>query len=177
MNKLSKTFIIRTLWGPLGLVSGLVLCFLTAPRAYSRDLQGRLGVGFNSEFANAYANGFRIPGASVKYALTRDIAVEGILGIATTTPSNSVVAAKIFKTLFFETNLNFYSMAGLGLINVNSLSGIQLITGFGVEFFMPGLESLGFSMETGISFDNATGSYAIHTLGFSFLDAGIHFYF
>jgi hypothetical protein len=68
-------------------------------------------------------------------------------------------------------------MGGLGLISMNSTSGFQVITGFGVEFFPPGLESLGFSVETGASFDNGNGSYALKTLGVSFLDAGIHFYF
>jgi hypothetical protein len=145
--------------------------------AEARDLHGRLGLGFNSEFANSSLGGFRVPGISVKYAMTRDIAFEGILGIATTTPSNSVYAGKVFKTLFLEPNLNFYTMAGLGLISANNQSGFQLIAGFGAEFFIPGIDSLGFAMETGVSFDNATGSYALRTLGFSFLDAGIHFYF
>jgi hypothetical protein len=39
------------------------------------------------------------------------------------------------------------------------------------------LESLGFAMETGASLDNLSGSFALKTLGVSFLNAGIHFYF
>ena len=56
-------------------------------------------------------------------------------------------------------------------------SGIELMTGFGTEFFIPGIESLGFAVETGGTFDNLTGSFILRTLGVSFLDAGIHFYF
>ena len=48
---------------------------------------------------------------------------------------------------------------------------------FGVEAFIPGIESLGFSMETGASFNNLSGSYAVQTMGVSFLNAGMHFYF
>jgi hypothetical protein len=161
----------------IAVVTLLTLLSLSPVSALARDLHGRLGLGFNSEFANSSLGGFRVPGVSVKYAMTRDLAIEGILGIATTTPSNSAYAAKLFKNLFLEPNLNFYTMAGLGLISANGQSGFQLIAGFGAEFFIPGIDSLGFSMETGVSFDNATGSYALRTLGFSFLDAGIHFYF
>jgi hypothetical protein len=39
------------------------------------------------------------------------------------------------------------------------------------------VESLSFSMETGASFDNLSGSFVIETLGVSFLNAGMHFYF
>jgi hypothetical protein len=68
-------------------------------------------------------------------------------------------------------------MAGFGILNMNNQGGVDLIAGFGAEFFVPGVESLGFAIETGASFDNGSGSYALKTLGVSFLDAGIHFYF
>jgi hypothetical protein len=144
--------------------------------ASARDMQGRLGLGYNSEFANSTV-AERVPGVSVKYALTKDIAAEAIVGVATTSPSNTVAAVKFFKNLFFETSLNFYFMLGGGSLNANGRSGAQFIGGFGAEFFIPGLESLGFSVETGGSLDNMRGSFALKTLGVSFLDAGIHFYF
>lgn len=155
---------------------GLCLLFLSSP-SQSKEMQGRLGLGYNSEFANAYAAGYRLPGISIKLGLTRDLAVAGIFGIATTSPTNSVSAVKFFKNIFFEDHLNFYSMLGAGLLSVNNQSGMEFLGGFGAEFFIPGLESLGFSVETGASFDNSSGSYAIKTMGVSFLDAGIHFYF
>ena len=42
---------------------------------------------------------------------------------------------------------------------------------------MPGVESLGLTVETGASFGNLSGSFVLRTMGVSFLDAGIHFYF
>jgi hypothetical protein len=155
----------------------LALVSLNSTVTWARDMEGRVGIGYNSEFANSYANGYRLPGISLKYTVSRDIALEGIIGIATTSPSNSVTAGKIFRNLFFEPNLNFYFMGGIGIINTNSIAGIEFLAGVGVEFFIPGAESLGFAMETGASFDNGSGGYAIKTLGVSFLDAGIHFYF
>lgn len=169
-RRLVGALFVRLLWG----ATCLVLCETAAP---ARDMQGRLGLGTNAEFANTYASGFRVPAVSVKYGLSRDLALEGVIGFATINPSNSITAIKLFKNLFYETNLNFYATAGVGLLNANSQAGIELLGGFGVEFFIPGLESLGLSMETGVTFDNGSGSYALKTLGVSFLDAGIHFYF
>lgn len=164
---------------PIRFVTSLLFAFaalgvLSSP-AFAKELQGRLGLGYNSQFSNSSATG-GVPGISLKYALTRDIAVEAIVGVSTSSPSNSVAAGKFFKNLFFETNLNFYAMAGGGIIGANGTTGTEFIGGFGAEFFIPGLESLGFSMETGASFGNLDGSFAFKTLGVSFLNAGIHFY-
>ena len=68
-------------------------------------------------------------------------------------------------------------MLGFATLAAQSKAGIQFLGGFGAEFFIPGLESIGFAMETGASMDSLSGSFAIRTLGVSFLDAGIHFYF
>ncbi len=144
--------------------------------AYARDLQGRPGFGFNDEFGNPDQGG-TIPSVSVKYGLTKDLAVEGIIGFSTGSPHKSDVAAKFYKNLLYETNLNFYYFAGVGIVGENNNSGAQFITGLGVEFFIPGIESLGFAMEAGADMDNLSGSYSLRTLGVSFLNAGMHFYF
>jgi len=139
--------------------------------AFSKDMQGRLGLGYNSEFVNS------TPSVSLKYGLTRDFAGDVIFGVRTGTPSNSVLATKFYKNIFYETNLNFYFMAGLGLIKANTQAGYEILGGFGAEFFIPGIESLGFSVETGGSFSTLGSQSTFRTLGVSFLDAGIHFYF
>ncbi len=154
---------------------GLSISLVGAP-VEARDMQGRLGLGYNSQFSNAaQTNG--VPGISLKYAFTRDIAAEAIAGVATSSPGNSVTAVKFSKNLFYETNLNFYAMLGGGLVSGGSNTGAECQGGFGAEFFIPGIESLGFAMETGASFGNITGSFVLKTIGVSFLNAGIHFYF
>ena len=70
--------------------------------AWARDLQGRLGVGYNSEFANSVVAS-PLPGFSIKYALSRDLALEAVVGSKTSSPTNTVTAAKLFKNLFLET--------------------------------------------------------------------------
>jgi hypothetical protein len=114
---------------------------------------------------------------SIKYGLTRDIAAELVGGTSTASPSNSVLGIKFFKNLFYETNLNFYFTVGGAILNARGVSGAEFLGAFGVEFFIPGIESLGLSVETGGSLDNLSGSFALKTMGVSFLDAGIHFYF
>ncbi len=167
---------------PLRFVLGtiLVLGILTNGAAHARDLQGRLGLGYNAQFANVeQSNG--APGISVKYGFTRDIAAEGVVAIATGPQSNSATGVKFFKNLFYETNLNFYFMVGGALVSAQiantSHSGAEFQSGFGAEFFIPGVESLGFSMETGGRLENLRGSFALKTLGVSFLNGGMHFYF
>ena len=159
------------------LVAGTLFISVFSPTlASAKDMQGRLGLGYNAEFANFYAIN-SVPAVSLKFGLTRDIAVEGLVGIGTSSPGNSVTGIKFFKNLFYETNLNFYFTVGGAVLSANSRSGAEFLGGFGAEFFIPGIESLGFSFETGATFDNLAGSFVIKTLGVSFLNAGIHFYF
>src|SRR5579885_2185916 len=154
-----------------------ILAAFSPTLAWAKDMQGRLGLGYNGQWANAEQTG-GVPGVSLKYGLTRDIATELVVGVATTNPSNSVVGIKFFKNLFYETNLNFYFMLGGGILSGNGRSGAEFLGGFGAEFFIPGIESLGFAVETGGLFENvSTGSFVLKTLGVSFLSAGIHFYF
>ncbi len=154
----------------------IVILFFVPNLSQARELHGRLGVGFNSEFANSSLAG-GVPGVSLKYGLTRDIGFEVIAGVATSSPTNSVTAVKLAKHLFMETNLNFSFFLGGGILSGGGNSGAEFMGGFGAEFFIPGIESLGFSTDVGASFDNLSGSFVVKTLGVSFLNAGIHFYF
>lgn len=160
----------------LGLIAIVAASSALTPCASARDMQGRLGLGYNAEWVNtSLTNG--VPAISLKYGLSRDIAAEAIFGVATTTPGNSVTAVKLFKNVFFEPNLNFYFTLGGGVLSAESRTGSQFIAAFGAEFFIPGVDSLGFAMESGGSLDNMGGSFVFKTLGVSFLNAGIHFYF
>ncbi len=154
---------------------------LTFSQAHAKDLHGKFGLGYNAQFQN-YAQSGGVPGISLKYGLSREINMSLVFGIATTSPGNSVTALKFFKNIFYETNLNFYFMLGAGILGSADSAGAGLTSaeflgGFGAEFFIPGIESLGFSIETGASFCNITGSFVLRTIGVSFLHAGIHFYF
>lgn len=142
---------------------------------HARDLHGRLGLGYNAQLsASTMSN---VPGVALKYGLTHDIASELIFAVATGTPSTFGIGAKFFKNIFFETNLNFYLMLGLGFSSASSLSGLDILVGPGVEFFIPGLDSVGISFEAGVMASSVTGTFVVKTMGASFLHAGMRFYF
>ena len=162
--------------GTVCLAMGLGLAIST-PSASAKDLQGRLGLGYNSEFASSQSSVGGSPGISLKYTLTRDIAQSVVFGVKSGSSTSSLLATKFFKNLFYETNMNFYFTAGLGLLSASNSSGMEILGGFGSEFFIPGIESLGFSVETGASYNTLGGHSTLRTIGVSFLDAGIHFYF
>jgi len=156
------------------LLATIVLSFTET--SHARDLQGRLGVGYNAQFSNRSAsNG--VPALSFRYALTKEFGIQGIFGVATSSPGNTVAALKLFKNVFYETNLNFYFLLGGGVVTAQGTSGAEFLGGVGSEFFIPGLESLSFCFELGASLTNLTGSFVLKTMGASFLEAGMHFYF
>ncbi len=158
----------------IGVVLGFIFMLSPLP-SFARDLHGRLGVGYNAQLSSSTLTS--IPGVALKYGMTHDIATEFILAVGTSTPSSFGVGVKFFKNIFFETNLNFYIMAGLGYSSAVGSSGIDLLMGPGVEFFIPGLESLGISFEAGVAASSVTGSFIVKTMGASFLHAGMRFYF
>lgn len=160
-----------------GLILFAVVLSFFSGAAQARDLQGRLGLGYNAQFANYRESGNTVAAIAAKYAVTKDIAFEGVVGAATTSPGNSVIGLKIFKNLFFENNLNFYMMFAGGLVTAHGNSGVDLQSGFGTEFFIPGLESVGISFEVGGELENLSGSMVFRTMGASFLNAGMRFYF
>lgn len=158
-------------------ISFLGMGLSVPPLASARELQGRLGLGYNAQFIDPSTSGLRVPGISIKLGISRGLGVEFVEGIITSSSVTNVTGLKAFQNIFFEQYLNFYFMVGAAITTVKGNSGFAALTGFGSEFFIPGLESLGLSVETGIAYDNSGGSYALRTMGISFLDAGIHFYF
>ena len=149
------------------------LCFLSG--ALAKDLSGRLGVGFNNEFSNS-TSARQVPALSAKYGVSKDFHIEGDLGFNTLSPAAFTVGGKVFKNIFYETNLNFYTAVGLAYLK-DTQSGVEVLGVLGAEFFIPGIDSLGFLFELGVSASNVTGSFALKTIGATFLQAGMHFYF
>ena len=141
-----------------------------------KNLRGRLGLGFTNQIA-VNAAGSTIPALSAKYYMSRGMAFGLATGFDTRTGgSTAVVGLKAFKNLFVESNLIFYAGAGLAYIS-RSGSKLQGSLFFGSEFFIPQVPSLGLSFEAGIRGDSTSGSFAVRTIGDSFLTAGMHFYF
>lgn len=151
------------------------LSALSAHAAEDKSLKGRLGVGFTNQIA-VTADG-TVPALSGKYYLSKGAAVSVGTGFDTRSGNSTLaMGLKFYKNMFYESNLIFYTGAGLAFVSRNG-SKLQGSLFLGTEFFLQQLPSLGLSFEAGIRGDNTTGSFAIRTIGDSFLSAGMHFYF
>ncbi|MEW6055891.1 MAG: hypothetical protein AB1540_04680 [Bdellovibrionota bacterium] len=152
-----------------------LLVFAQSTECAARDLSGRLGFGFTNEFSNSTISR-EVPALSTKYGLSKDFHLQAILGFNTESPAAYTLGAKAYKNIFFETNLNFYMAIGVAWLKAEK-SGFELLGVLGAEFFIPGIDSLGLLFEAGVSANNVTGDFVLKTVGFSFIHAGMHFYF
>lgn len=139
-----------------------------------KNLSGRLGLGFTNQIAVSADR--TLPALSAKFYSSRVTAWGLGVGFDTRNGDSSLaLGLKGHKNVFFESNLVFY--LGLGLAYVNHAgSKFQGSAFLGSEFFFDRLPSLGLSFEAGVRGDSTTGSFAIRTIGDTFLSAGMHFY-
>lgn len=169
---------IRIAWKPKALFVLLFWSLLAGP-ASAKELFGRVGLGYNAQFANTtQTNG--TPGISLKYGLAPRSMVEVIAGFYSGARGSGVLAAKYLQTVHAESYANFYFLAGIGYVYANQTNGVEILGGLGSEFFIPGIDNVGISFEAGMSAESltsASGSLVLKTFGVSFLNAGMHFYF
>ncbi len=139
-----------------------------------KNLRGRLGLGFTNQIATI---GDRtLPALSTKYYLDKGTAVGLGVGFDTRSgDSRTGVGLKMFKNIFTESNLIFFMGLGVAYVNHQG-SKFQGSAFLGGEFFFDKIPSLGLSFEAGVRGDSTTGSFAVRTIGDSFLAAGMHFY-
>lgn len=166
----------------IGLVVLAVFNLFSLP-AFSKDLGNRLGIGYKDQFSND------VPGIAVQYYPSREFGLAAVLGLDTQeNASRFGLMLKAMRVVFEEDNLNFYMGGGAGLISTESTSitspttttnesGFELNGFAGVEFFFAGLESLGFSLETGVGISSIESQTRFRTIGDSPLRAGATFYF
>lgn len=151
-----------------------ILCFLLSPSAHAMERSGRLGVGFANQMANS------LPSISFKLQKNKAFAFGGQFGYSNSDTDGGMAAAvKVYRNFFDEPHLLFYGSVLGGLISqtragVNE-SGFQADITLGSEFSFPGLESLGFSLEFGASF-NKINDFVVETVGNNFLVSAVHFY-
>ena len=155
---------------------GLTIALLLSPAAQAKDLSNRLGVGYKNQFSND------LPSVAVQYYPGREVGLSAELGVDTEKDASKFgLMAKIHRIVFEEQNMNFYMGAGLGLLsretNGKNDSGFQLMGFAGAEFFLSGLENLGFSFEVGAGVTSISSQVRFQTVGDSPLRAGMTFYF
>lgn len=143
--------------------------------AEAKDLTNRLGVGIKKHTALDLAE------LAVVYYPVADIALAGGLGVDTKKDESRFTAnAAVRRVVFKEANMNFYMGGSVGLVNFETVtkkeSGFELNALFGGEFFLTGLDSLGFTFEGGVGVISAD-EVRFRTLAAGPFSAGIIFYF
>lgn len=155
-------------------VIAILIAFLGQPSPLAMERNGRLGVGFANQMANS------LPSVSFKLQKNKAFAFGGQIGYSNEVNGGGTAAAvKVYRNFFDEPHLVFYGSVLGGLVSTKnagtSESGFQADVTLGSEFSFPGLESLGFSLEFGVSF-NKINDFVVETVGNNFLVSAVHFY-
>lgn len=158
------------------LAATLFLSAFAPATADAKDLSNRLGIGFKNQ------SSVDLPGMAVQYWPGADLGFSGTIALDTQTSNSKFGAmAKLYRVIFPEDNLNFYLGAGAGVLSIetagNNQSGFELMGFAGVEFFLPGLENVGWSFEAGTAITSVSSGTRFRTFGDSPLRAGAIFYF
>ncbi len=154
----------------------LLTAFLFSFSAEAKDLTHRLGVGFKNNTV------LDLPSLAAVYYPNSDYAFTLGLGLDTQTDHSAYqVSAGARSVIYSENNLNFFAAAQLAVLGYeNSVdgkqNGVELAATLGAEFFLAGLENLGFTFEAGVALDTPKNS-RFRTLGLDPFRAGLIFYF
>lgn len=153
----------------------LFLVFIFSSPSLAKDMSSRIGFGYSDQFSVD-----NLESVAVRYYSEHTYGYSAAVGIDTTDKNNRYGALlKAYKIIFPEKNLNFYMGAGLGFLSVevgsDKDSGVEVMGIIGAEFFLPGLDNLGFSFEAGLGV-STVGETHLRTIGDHPLKAGIIFY-
>lgn len=157
--------------------TAIIFCVMTilffSNDSYAMNRMSRLGLGYTGQLAT------NMDALSFKIQKGRGMAFGGLLGYNSGDSGGFGAGVKIYKILFDEPKLDFYGAAMAAMLSQKTAgvaeSGFQVDLTLGSEFSFEGIESLGFSVEFGLSI-NKIKEFEFGTTGFSFLVGAVHFY-
>ena len=149
---------------------------LLSAKAFAKDLASRLGVGYRNSLVTT-----DLPSMAVFYSPNNDVQVLASLGVDTQEDNSKFgFLGGVRRVIFKEENMNFFLGGNVAMVNsevaAKKDSGFELAGLVGGEFFLHGLDSLGFQFESGVGI-TTVGKTRFRTTGGSFLNAGMAFYF
>ena len=153
----------------------LFAIFLPATAAQAKDLRGRTGVGFNQQFGHVSA-------LSARYGLPTsspvvNVHLEGNFGLDTgpqDSGGNVFYGARVLYGVLAEDNMNLFVAGGVGGLTNGDANTVRVQPSMGTDFFLFGLDNLGFTIEGGLIFDLGQQS-RVHTT--ANMAAGAHYWF
>ena len=156
----------------------LFCLFVSSTGLFAKDLNGRVGLGFNSQLS---PNG--INSASIKVWTTSDVCLQPIVGFQFTDDVNEIdIGGKLLYKIKDEKSINVYTGGGIGVAIVDpdvgdSETAFSIGAILGVEYFFSGLPNLGFSSEIEFLVFDYLENTTVGLDADTFLTAGIHYYF
>ncbi len=149
------------------------LLLLCTP-AQAKDLGNRLAIGANAHLGS-------VPALSVRYGLPTgkpalNIQVEALAGVRATggTPADALAGGRVLYGVVAEDNMNLFLGAGAGLNVAAGEPAFRVQPVMGADFFMFGLENLGFTAEWGLNLDLGTPSTFATSAS---IGGGAHYWF
>jgi hypothetical protein len=156
------------------LLSGVALTGLAPGVAHAKDLRGRVGAGFNTSFGQVQA-------ISARYGIpTSDPAIniqtEFDFGFASyeNVTDGLFAGGRLLYGVVAEDNMNLYLGAGAGYVGYGTGNVVRIQPVASVDFFLFGLENLGFNASWGLNLDVGDQSGLATTAN---LGAGLHYFF
>ena len=147
---------------------------LLAPaQAEAKDLNGRFGVGAEQGVGLSTLSvryGFPTGKPTLNLGIGLDAGVDAISGSG----ADYYGGARVFFGVVAEDNMNLYLGASVGYASTSGNTALRLAPNLGAEFFMFGLENLGFIAEVALNVDLGASS-EISTVGSP--QVGFHYYF
>ena len=133
----------------------------------------KIGIGMSNQLMSNTAS------ISLKLQKSRGFAISGMAGANTSDEGGYGVGMKAYRIIFEEPQLNFYSALMGAILSQKtagkSTSGFQFDLTLGTEFSFSGLNSLGFSLEFGVS-AYKLDDFVLSTVGNNMINAAVHFY-
>lgn len=159
-----------TLRSRLVLTSALALAVSSA--ASAKDLNGRVGVGAE-QVGGLSTLSLRYGLPTGKPTLNLGLGVDA--GVNLTSTSNDYYGgARVYVGVVAEDNMNLYVGAGVGYGSRGGNAALRIAPDLGAEFFLFGLENLGFIAELSVDVDLGADT-SVSTVGTPAV--GFHYYF
>ena len=160
----------------------LATLFLVPVQGLSKDLNGKLGVGFNTQFTNQE----NMDGVSVKiWPRNAPVGLQALGGWQLGDQTDEVtLGSKVIYPLKQEENMYVYVAGGMGVSYIDPENddddmALSILPSVGVEYFFQGLPNLGFSSELGgrIFFSDRSDEFESTANTGTSVTVGIHYYF
>lgn len=161
-----------TFRSPVVLLSALVLSAAASAPAYAKDLNGRVGVGAE-QVGGLSTLSFRYGLPTGKPTLNLGIGVDAGVNLSGSA-SDYYGGARVYFGVVAEDNMNLYVGAGVGYGSRGGTPALRIAPDLGAEFFLFGLENLGFIAELSVDVDLGADT-SIATVGTPAV--GFHYYF